>query len=150
MNHLRWRNDSGSAVVEFLVVGITVLVPLVYLVQCAMAVHAGALASTQAVREAGRAFSMAASEAEGRSRAVAAGRLAFRDQGVDLPAGALRVTCPDAPCLTPGSVVDVDLDWRVQLPWVPADWASSSRLSVPISAHQRVPIDDYRDNPTGA
>jgi hypothetical protein len=99
----RRRSDEGSAVVEFIIVGIAVLVPMVYVVQCAMTVHAAALASSQAVREAGRAFSTAATEAQGRERASIAGRLAFADQGLALPPGALRVTCPDGPCLSPGS-----------------------------------------------
>lgn len=140
----RSRSDEGSAVIEFIVIGVCVLVPMLYIVQCAMAVHAAALASNQAVREAGRAFSLAADEASGRSRAVAAARLAFRDQGVDLPSGALQVTCPDAPCLAPGSTVRVALDWSVPLPWLPADWAGRGRASIPISAQLRTPIDDFR------
>jgi hypothetical protein len=90
----RRRSDEGSAVVEFIIVGIAVLVPMVYVVQCAMTVHAAALASSQAVREAGRAFSTAATEAQGRERASIAGRLAFADQGLALPPGALRDRWP--------------------------------------------------------
>jgi len=143
------RSDEGSAIIEFIVVGVTVLVPLVYLVQCAMTVHSAALASSQAVREAGRAFSTSSSEAQGRERAAVAARLAFADQGLTLPPGSLGMTCPDGPCLTPGSVVDVTLDWQVPLPWLPASWTGSGRASVPIGARQRVPVDDYRSSPDG-
>jgi hypothetical protein len=146
----RGRWDEGSAIVEFIIVGVAILVPLVYIVQCAMVVHTAALASSQAVREAGRAFSTAVDETSGRQRADAAARLAFVDQGLQLPAGALRVDCPDAPCLAPGSVVDVDLDWRVALPWLPAEWSGRGRAAVPITAHQRVPVDDFRGDPVAS
>lgn len=146
---MRWgsRRDEGSAVIEFIVIGVCVLVPLVYIVQCAMTVHAAALASNQAVREAGRAFSLAADEATGRTRAMAAGRLAFSDQGLSMPPAALRVNCPDGPCLVPGTTVRVALDWRVPLPWLPADWSGQGRASIPISAELRMPIDDFRGSP---
>ncbi|MEI6360734.1 MAG: pilus assembly protein [Actinomycetes bacterium] len=141
------RHDEGSAIVEFIIVGIAIMVPLVYVVQCAMVVHSATLASSQAVREAGRAFSTAVDDLAGRQRAAAAARLAFADQGLALPAGALRMECPDGPCLAPGSVIDVRLDWQVPLPWLPADWSGRGRAAVPISAHQRVPVDDFRGDP---
>jgi hypothetical protein len=81
-------------------------------------------------RRVGLAFSTAATPEDGRRRAVAAGRIAFADQGLDLPVGALEVTCPDAPCLTPGSVVQVSLDWRVPLPWLPASWSGALLLGI--------------------
>jgi len=141
------RSDEGSAIVEFLVVGVAVLVPMVYIVQCATVLHSAALASSQAVREAGRAFSTAPDEGSGRLRAVAAARLAFADQGLVLPPDALSLQCPDGPCLSAGSVVDVSLDWRVPLPWLPARWSGHGRTTVPISARQRVPVDDFRGDP---
>jgi hypothetical protein len=151
----RWRcrpsiDDAGSAIVEFIIIGVAVLVPMVYIVQCAMTVHAAALASNQAVREAGRAFSTSATEAQGRERATVAGRLAFADQGMNLPAGSLRVLCPDSPCLTPGSVAEVSLDWQVPLPWLPASLTGRGRAAIPISAVQRVPVDNYRGSPVEA
>lgn len=139
--------DEGSAIVEFLVIGVAVLVPMVYIVQCAAVVHGAALASAQAVREAGRAFSTAADEDDGRARASAAARLAFADQALSLPGSALRLSCPEGPCLAPGSVIDVSLEWRVPLPWLPEGWTGPGRASVPIRASQRVPVDDYRGDP---
>jgi hypothetical protein len=140
--------EDGSAVIEFLVVGLCVLVPMVYIVLSVMTVHAAAFASTQAVREAGRAFSTAATPAQGRARALIAARIAFQDQGLHLPAGALRLDCEDGPCLAPGSAVEVRLDWRVPLPWLPGDWSARVPTAVPILALQRVPVDDYRGSPS--
>ena len=143
----RRRGDEGAAVIEFIVIGVGMLVPVVYLALSAAAVESAAFASTQAVREAGRAFSTAATPDQGRARAQAAARLAFADHGLALPAGALRLTCADGPCLAPGSVVDVDLDWSVALPWLPGSVSSDVPARVPIRATQRVPVDDYRSSP---
>jgi hypothetical protein len=129
------------------VIGVCVLAPMVYLVLSVLTVHAAAFASTQAVREAGRAFSTATTSTAGRARALAAARIAFEDQGLSLPSGSLRIDCVDGACLAPGSAVEVSVDWRVPLPWLPGDWSTRVPLSVPITALQRVPVDDYRSSP---
>jgi hypothetical protein len=141
-------SDRGSALIEFIALGVGILVPLAYLALAASAVQAGVFASTQAVREAGRAFVTSATAAEGISRAGVAARLAFDDHAIDLPADALRVTCVGGPCLTPGSEVLVELDWQVPLPWLPVDLAGSAPALVPISADHRIPVDDFRGLPT--
>ena len=137
--------DRGSAVVEFVVVGVGVLVPLVYLLQVVGVLHSGVLASGAAAREAGRAFSTASTVAEARARAESAARLAFADQGLSFPAGSLRVQCLDGACLSPGSAVVVSIDWTARLPWLPDAWAHQA--GVPVSARQQVPVDDYRSSP---
>lgn len=141
----RSSDDRGSSLVEFLVVGVAVLVPVAYLALAVTAVQAQVLAGTQAVREAGRAFSTSATTSEGRTRAVAAARLAFRDHGIDPPADGLRITCVGGPCLSPGSAVDVRLAWSVPLPWVPLTDAEGPALS--LGTEHLVPIDDYRGDP---
>jgi hypothetical protein len=143
----RRRSDPGSAVIEFIVVAVGALVPITYLVLAAACVQAAAFASSQAVREAGRAFSTASTEEEGRQRALAAARLAFADHGIALPPGALRVTCPEGPCLTPGSVVAVDLSWSVALPWLPGSLDADVPPRVPVTATHRLPVDDLRSSP---
>lgn len=142
--------DAGSATLEFIVIGVGVLVPIAYLALAATSVQSAAFASSQAVREAGRAFATAADAEQGRARAWAAARVAFADHDLALPPGALRISCPDAPCLTPGSVVDVHLDWSAPLPWLPGSLADGAPLRVPVSATHRVPVDDFRDSPGGS
>jgi hypothetical protein len=138
------RRDGGSALVEFIVVGVGILVPVAYLGLAAVSVQAAAFATTQAVREAARAFSTSTTAAEGRLRALAAARLAFADHALTLPPGAMRITCPDGPCLGPGTSVVVDVAWSVRLPWLPSSLADGATPAVRIQASQRVPIDDYR------
>lgn len=141
------KHDAGSALIEFLVIGVAILVPLVYLVLAAGAVQAAVFASTSAVREAGRAFVTASTSQEGRLRASTAAALAFDDHGMELPGDALQVGCAGGPCLTPGSTVIIAVDWRVPLPWLPAALAGSAPTLVPIRVEHRVPVDDYRGIP---
>ncbi len=146
--HRRSRvDDRGAAMIEFIVIGVGVIVPLAYLAISAVTVQAAAFASTQAVREAGRAFSTSTTAQEGRARARVAAQLAFADQGIELPANALRITCAEGECLAPGSVVDVELDWSVPLPWLPGSLAADVPARIPIEATHRVPVDDYRSSP---
>jgi hypothetical protein len=134
-------------VIEFVLMAAGVLVPMAYVALAVAGVQAGVFASTQAVREAGRAFASAATADEGRARAIAAARLAFADHGLDLPPGAVRITCPVGPCLSPGSTVLVDLEWSVELPWLPESLTGAAPAAVPVSATHLVPVDDYRGSP---
>lgn len=139
--------DRGSALIEFIALAVGMLVPLVYMALAAAGVQAGVFASTQAVREAGRAFVTSATPGEGIARAQVAARLAFDDHAIDLPADSLTVSCVGGPCLTPGSEVLVEVRWQVPLPWLPADLAGSAPALVPIRAAHRIPVDDFRGEP---
>ena len=142
MRRRQGTRDRGSAVLEFIVVGVLVLIPIAYLVLSVMRVQAAAFASTQAVREAARAFATADSVPRAQQRAVAAARLAFVDQGFALPADVLTVSCRPAACLTPGGAIDVVAQWSVPLPWLPATFGDVA--AVPITATHSVPVDTYR------
>jgi hypothetical protein len=142
--------DRGAALLEFIVIGVGVLLPILYLALSAAAVERASFASAQAVREAGRAFSTASTPEQGRSRAQAAARLAFADHGLSLPPGSLRLACGQGACLAPGSVVAVDLEWSVALPWLPYARAADGPVRIPVQASQRVPVDDYRSSPGGS
>ena len=50
------HDERGSAVVEFVVLGVLMLVPLIYLVMMMARLQAGSFAVSQAAREAGRAY----------------------------------------------------------------------------------------------
>lgn len=139
--------EAGSAIVEFIIVGVCVLVPLGYLVLAAGAVQSAVFASTHAVREAGRAFVTSATAEQGRQRAMAAAALAFDDHGISLPPAAVEVGCAGGPCLTPGSTVVVIVEWRVPLPWLPGSLSQSAPSLLPVRAEHRIPVDDFRGMP---
>lgn len=143
----RFHSDEGAAVVEFVVLVVLVLVPVVYVVLAATRVQAGAYAVTQAAREAGRAFVQANSPGEGASDARLATAIALRDQGFDLRPGTLSVDCGDGRCLTPGSTIHVSVSLRVALPFLPDSLAESTAGSIRVSADHVVPVDEYRGMP---
>ena len=138
-----WLADErGNAVIEFIVIGLLVIVPLLYVVTTAMTVQAATSASTVAVREAARAFTTADSPATGQARARLAAEVAFADHGFTLPDAALRLSCSGTGCLAPGGSVQVGIDWRLPLPWVPAGLTTT--LALPIAVEHTAPIDAYR------
>jgi Flp pilus assembly protein TadG len=119
--------EDGSAVVEFVVVGIAVLVPLLYLVLAASVVQRNALAVTQAAREAGRAFATADDEGTGEDRARYAVQTALADQGLADGGVAIHWVDPGsgcggasrAPTLEPGAEFTVCVVRSFRLPGVP-------------------------------
>lgn len=139
-SHVR---DRGSAVIEFIVIGVLVLIPLSYISMCIMRVQAASVASSLAVREAGRAFVSSDSVAQARTRAISAATIALSDQGFALPARSLRVSCSTGQCLAPESTVHIELNWAVDLPWLP-DFLGKERSSIAISAQRTMPVDTYR------
>jgi hypothetical protein len=105
--------------VEFVVLAVVLVVPLVYVVLALFEVQRAAFATSAASREAARVFVTAASSAEGESRAAQALGLALADQGLDEDSASLRIECTASPCLVPSARVTVTVDAVVALPFVP-------------------------------
>ena len=127
------RPDDGSAVVEFVTLGVLLLVPLVYLVLTLGRLQAASFAVDGAAREASRAFTTAGDDVTGRARAVAAVRLGLLDQGFDTDAAtATRISCSATPCLTPRARVEVQVSVAVVLPGIPGfvDRVAATHLTV--------------------
>ena len=135
--------DRGSAVIEFVIIGVLMLIPLAYISMCVMRVQAASVASSLAVREAGRAFVTADTVLDARVRALTAASLALADQGFAPPVRDLRVRCSPGQCLDPDSLVHVELNWEVDLPWLPA-FLGNERTSIAITAQRTMPVDTYR------
>jgi Flp pilus assembly protein TadG len=139
------RDESGSAIVEFVWLAILLLVPLVYVVLAVFDTQRTAYAASAAARSAGRAFVTAPDEATARDRAVVAARLAFADQGITGAPLALTISCtprPDA-CLTPGSVVTARVRSAAALPLMPRVFGSGAPR-VRVDAEHREPFGTFR------
>jgi Flp pilus assembly protein TadG len=78
----RDAGEEGSALIEFVGVGVLLLLPLMYLLLSVFSVQRAAFAVTQAAREAGRAYATAPSSALAGERANYAAQLALQSQGV--------------------------------------------------------------------
>ena len=142
MSRLRWRADEGSALVEFTVLALLLLVPLVYVLLGAFQVQRAAFGATEAARQAGRAFARAESVEAGLARARAASRLALADQGIEDAADPL-VECPDGPCLVPGSTVRVTVTYTVRLPVL--SLIAPGGVGVPVTATHVAVVDTFQD-----
>lgn len=140
------RDESGSALVEFVVLAVLLLVPLVYLVMAMARLQAGSYAVSHAAREAGRAFVTSPTGDAAVSRAEAAARIAFMDHAFD-DAGRLTLVCDGSPCLRPDGRVETTATVRVPLPLVPEFASGVVPLSIPVSASHLSTVDRFRGSP---
>ena len=132
----RFADESGSASVEFVTVGLLLLVPLVYLVLAVASIQAAALAVEAASRQAVRVFVQSATIDEARDAAILAVAFALADHGLDPGAARISVECSPNPdsCLTRRGFVEVSVSLEVALPLAPPFLEGAFPLSVPVSA----------------
>jgi hypothetical protein len=143
--HRPRHDETGSAVVEFVSLGVVMLIPLIYLVLTLGRIQAASFAVDSAARAAARAFTTAPDEATGRARALAAVRLGLRDQGFDDdPGTAARLTCSASPCLTPQGRVSVQVTVDVVLPGVPSAVDRLARTHVSVRSTRSATVDAFR------
>ena len=147
-----WRrrrrdDEAGTALIEFIWLGLLLLVPLVYILLSVFDAQRGAFGASSASRAAGRAFVLAPNQDAARDRAEQAYLVALEDQGIDPDDAELEITCDPEPeqCLTSGSVITVEVVVQQPLPLVPSvlgDSAPSVRLT---STHVE-PYGTYRED----
>ncbi len=144
MSH-RARDESGTALVEFVWLAILLIVPLLYIVLAAFDTQRAAYAASAAARSAGRAFVTAPDQATGYARAEAAVRLAYRDQKLDAVPD-VRISCRPDPrnCLSPGSVVRAEVHSSVALPLMPAALGSNTP-SIRVDSEHVAPYGTFRE-----
>lgn len=140
---MRARGEDGSAIIEFVFLGVLMLVPLIYLVMTLGRIQAGSYAVTTAAREAGRAFVTAESGEDASARANAASAVAFGDQGFD-GEGSLEISCSTSPCLTPDARIETTAHVTVPLPLIPAFARDVLPLEIPLSASHLSTVDRFR------
>ncbi len=143
----RRRDEVGTALVEVTWLSLLLLVPLVYIMLAAFEVQRSAFAVSAASRAAGRAYAIAPTQADGLVRARVAARVALADQGLDLARGTLVVDCEPHPrdCLSPGSVIHVDVRYPVALPLTPTALGASTP-SIRVEAEHSVPYGSFREH----
>ncbi|MEO7268049.1 MAG: pilus assembly protein [Knoellia sp.] len=142
----RSRNEEGSAIIEFIFLGVLMLVPIIYLVMALARVQAGSYAVTTAAREAGRAYVTTAAGQDATGRANAAADIAFGDQGFS-GMGSLEVSCSTSPCLTPDARIGTTARVSVPLPLIPAFARDVVPLEIPLSATHLSTVDRFRAAP---
>ncbi len=117
----RWTDDRGSASLEFVPVGVLLLVPTVYLVLTLSALESASFAVEGAARQATRVFVQSNSVVAAESAAHTAVAVTLADYGLDAGDATVQVSCRPMPtaCLTRRGFVTVSVSARVPLPLVP-------------------------------
>jgi Flp pilus assembly protein TadG len=137
------RGERGSAIVEFHLLGLVLLVPLIYVLLAALDVQRTSYAVTQAAREAGRLFVASGEESAARQAAA----VALGDHGVEVDAAQISFACSVTPCYQPGAQVRVVVDAVVALPFLPDVLAGAVHAQVPVSATHVSVVDRFRELP---
>lgn len=127
--------QRGSALVEFQVLGLLLLVPLVYVLVAALDVQRTVFGATQAAREAGRVAVVSGQESAARYAAARA----LQDQGVEPASADVSLVCRG--CDGSAGAVVVTVRTTVSLPFLPD--VLSGPLGVPVTATHIAPVDRY-------
>ena len=128
-------DETGSASLEFITVGLILLVPLVYLILVMSVLQGGAFAVEGAARQAARVYVLAPSAADAEARAERAVVVGLADYGIDADAAEVSITCAGGgTCLSRRSVVTVTVRVQVVLPFVPGVLTQAHGGSIPLQA----------------
>lgn len=134
--------DDGNALVEFVYLAVVLMIPLVYVLISVFQVQRAAFGTTEAARQAGRAYARADSVAQAQSRGQAAASLALKDQGIDSGA-ATHFTCVGR-CLAPGSSVKVTVTYFVKLPVLGHLFGDRRRGAIRVQATHTEHVDRFK------
>jgi len=127
-------DDDGSAALEFIAVGVLLLVPLVYLIIALGAIQEQTLGAEAAARHTARAIALA-SDAESAERSGERVLAAVSDQyGMDPDAVEVSVTCSSqiTACPSAGATITVVVTTKVSLPLIPAIFGLDEAASVSV------------------
>jgi len=114
-------DERGSASLEFVTVGLLLLVPIVYLVLALSALESASFGVEGAVRQAARVFVQSESEGAAESAARTAIQVTLADYGLDARDARVAISCRPNPadCLTRRGFVTVTVTTTVPLPLMP-------------------------------
>ena len=129
-------DDDGSAALEFITVGLLLLVPLVYLITALGVIQQSTLGAEAAARHTARVISLA----DGPEAAATRGDLVLREvideYGLDADATRVAISCAPAGagCPAAGATLTVTVVTRAGLPLVPPVFGLDGATAVPIEA----------------
>ena len=128
------RPDEGQALIESILLGLLLLVPVVWGLVVLADLHRAALASTAAAREAGFDAARATDLATANDAVERSVRLAFQNHGLDPSLADVDWSAPDG--LERAATVNVDVAYSVavvRIPFIsgaggPSVWVRSSHV----------------------
>lgn len=119
-NALSETEARGSAVVEFIFLGVLLLLPVVYLIVVLAQLQGAAYAAAGAADQAGKVFLRDNGQKTAEQRAEEAVVLALQDFGFTPEQGQLQIDCVPVNCQASGTRVTVVVRVRVPLPLIPS------------------------------
>jgi len=128
--------ERGSAALEFILVGLLLLAPLVYLVVALGLIQEHALGAEAGARHIARTLSTASGVEEGRERADRVLQAVVEEYGMDAASVDLSLTCAPAgrACPDAGATLVVTLRTRAPLPLIPPVLGLDAIASIPVEA----------------
>lgn len=136
---LRWsrstaERERGSAPLEFIGVGLVLLVPLVYLVLALGAIQQQTLGAEAAARHTARAIAQAPDAVTAQARAHAVLASVVREYRMPEGAVSVSLSCSTPRCPAAGATLRVTVTSHVALPFVPPILGLDEFAVIPISA----------------
>lgn len=143
----RHHDETGSAIVEFVWLGLILMVPIVYILLAVFDLQRASYGVSAASRAAGRAFVLAPDQGSGYARAQRAAEVALKDQGIEPGGVAVRISCTPDPerCLSPGAVISVAVRTSQPLPFIPSA-LGGSRPAVTVNGTHTEPYGTFRED----
>lgn len=135
-------NERGTAMIETLLLGLLLLVPLIWVLGVLSEVHRAALATTTAAREAGFDAARATTRGDAASRIDAAVASALADHGVDPRRARVEWTSD----LERGGAVELRVSYDVPVLQAPL-LGSIGGPSITVNASHVARVDRYRSHP---
>ena len=130
------EHERGSAPLEFIGVGLLLLVPLVYLVIALGAIQQQTLGAEAAARHAARAISLAPDAASALARGDAVIASVVREYRMPEAAVSVGIECTPqgSNCPHAGATVRVVIQSQVSLPFMPSFLGLDDLATIPIGA----------------
>lgn len=127
--------EEGAAALEFILVGLLLLVPVVYLIVALGSIQGQTLGADAGARHIARAVATAENVEESDQRAERILQTIAAEYGMDAGAVEVRVTCAgEGACPRAGATVVITVRTEVALPLVPPVWGLDRLAVVPIEA----------------
>ncbi|MBW9093026.1 TadE family protein [Microbacterium jejuense] len=126
--------ERGSAALEFILIGLLLLVPLVYLVVALGLIQGQSLGAEAAARHIARAVSTATDAADARNRADAVLSAVAEEYGLDDVGLSVECTPAGAACPRAGAALHVTVRTTVTLPLVPPVLGLDDLAAIPVEA----------------
>lgn len=135
------HKETGHALVEALLLGLLLLVPIIWMLSVFAELHAAALATTSAAREAGFEAARASDPLTAERAASASIEAAISDHGLDPRLAS--VSWENAEGWTRGGDIEVAVTYQVAAFQAPL-LGAITEPSIPVTARHVTTIDRYR------